>query len=126
MILLRAVLCVVLLSGVGCGFHAPPNLSPAANAAWQGTRIIRALDVIRDIAIDGNAQQPPVFSTELTRSIVNWHTSAITLVHSAPAGWEQMTQVGLTELLKRLPAADQRQLGPYIALAQVLLKELRQ
>ena len=121
-----ALLLLLLVFAPACqALHAPPHLGPAATAAWQGTRVIKSLDVIRDIAVDGNAQNPPVFSTELTRALVNWHMSAITIVHSAPAGWPQMIQVSLTELQKRLTPAEQRQLNPYLALAQILLKELR-
>ena len=119
------VLLALLISVASCGpAYKPPTLSPAASVAWDGTKVIRALDVIRDLTIDGEKQTPKVFSTEMTRKVVVWHTAAITTVHAAPAGWSQTVQTGLEELQKLLTPTEQQQIGPYLALARTVLKEV--
>ena len=68
------------LAVAGC--HAPPNLTPQATTAWHGTRVIHAIDVIRDIAIDGAATRPPVVSETTARRVVTWHRSALLTIHA--------------------------------------------
>ncbi len=104
----------------------PPNLTPVAQKAWQGTRAIKALDQLRDIVIDGNALNPPVFTTAATGKVVAFHKSAITIIHAAPGGWQMTVQTSLTELVKDLPAADRQQVAPYVALAKTILAEVNQ
>lgn len=119
------VFASLVLTSARCGpAYKPPNLSPQASVAWDGLKVIRALDVIRDIAIDGNAQKPPIFSTATTRIVVDWHTAAITTVHAAPAGWALTVQTGLAEVAKVLPPVEQQQIGPYLTLARLVLQEL--
>lgn len=78
-----AIVALLLLSPA-CASNVPPNLSPQAAAAWRGTRVIHVLDVFRDAAIDANAQQPPLLSTDVTRSIVRFHLASIEIVKNGP------------------------------------------
>jgi hypothetical protein len=119
----RCLLCLVLLVTPGCANNPPPNLSPAGAVAYTNTRIIKGLDVLRDMAILANGQQPPLLSDATTRKIVTWHRSALQLINTSTAGWPTTVQTGLDETLKDLPPAESRTLGPYVALAKTLLTE---
>ena len=46
---------------------APAGLSAAGVVAFNQTRLVKALDVIRDTAISANAQPKPLISTDETR-----------------------------------------------------------
>lgn len=119
---LRTLVLVVLLLAISCA--KPPSLSPAGVAAFNGTRVVKALDVLRDAAIDANAQVPPLLSTATTRKIVTYHESALKTIQVAPAGWVPVVQTGLTEVTNTLPEAERRQLAPYVALVQALIQEV--
>jgi hypothetical protein len=104
--------------------HAPPTASPQAQLAFQGTRVIKALDLLRDFAIDGNAQVPPLISTATTRKVVVYHRSAITLIHDIPSGWKATVLTGLDEVGKDLPATESQKLAPYLVLVKTVLAEV--
>ncbi len=121
--MLKAVLLLVALSIVAPACrHAPPAASPQAALAFQGTRVIKALDLIRDFAIDGNAQNPSLVSTVTTRKIVTYHRSAITLVHDIPNGWKATLSTGLDEAVKDAP--EGQKLAPYVGLIKAVLAEV--
>lgn len=118
-----AVLLVVSAAGPGCRVP-PPNLSPQAKIAWQGTRAIKAIDAIRDIAQDGTKTTPPVFTIELATQVTSWHRSALLIIHDTPNGWQKLVDTSLGELEKKLPAQQKAQLTPYIELARGILREV--
>lgn len=121
-------LIAMLLLACGLTFStcapAPPNLTPQATAAFYGTRVIQALDVVRDLAITANKQTPPVIASADLLTIVTWHRSAITIVHTAPAGWKATVQTSLTTVLATLSKSTQTLLAPYVALVQSVLAEV--
>lgn len=104
--------------------HAPPTASPQAQIAFTGTRVIKGLDLLRDFAIDANAQTPPQLSTATTRKVVTYHRSAITLVHDIPSGWKQTLTDGLDEVVKDLPPGESQKLAPYVGLVKAVLVEV--
>jgi ABC-type branched-subunit amino acid transport system ATPase component len=124
---LAVVFCLFVAVGLigqqGCA-KAPLSLSPAGVTAFQNSQIQKSLDTIRDIAIDANATTPPVLDTTTTRKVVTWHKSAITVLHARGAGWVSTLTTSLDELSRNLPAAEQKTLAPYIALAKTLLNEV--
>lgn len=102
----------------------PPNLSPQATAAFKGTQVVKALDILRDTAIDANAQTPPLLSTEVTRQVVSYHQSTVKIIQAAPSGWAPVAQTGLDELVKNLAPPDKALLAPYIALIKSVIAEV--
>lgn len=107
----------------GC-VHAPASLSPAGQQAFTNTRVLKGLDILRDFAIDANAQTPPVLSTATTRKIVTYHESTVKIIHGLPSGWKATAQTGLTELSKDLPPAEAKALAPYLTLLATVLSEV--
>lgn len=103
---------------------APPTLSPAATTAFQATRVVKALDVLRDAAIAANEQVPPLISTDSTRQVVTYHKAALLVISQTPGGWRPSITAGLTGLLENLPAAERQQLVPYVTLIQMLVVEV--
>lgn len=120
----RAVtVLVVMLTAValfGCS-HAPPTLSPAGVAAFQATRVVKALDVLRDFAIDAEAQNPKVLSTANTRLVVTFHESAIKTIAAVPGGWKPTVTAGLDQLQHDLSGADWKRVAPYVNLVKALI-----
>lgn len=121
---MKTLVLVVCLVSLGCA-SAPPNLSPAAHTAFVNTRVIKGLDLLRDTAIDANAQQPPLVSTATTRKVVTYHASTLKILHAAGTGWQPAVLAGLDELLKDVPAKEQALLSPYVALTKTILLEVR-
>lgn len=112
------------LSACG-GQHTPPNLSPAGAAKWHATRAIQALDTVRDVAIAGNEIQPPVISTKDTRTIVEFHQSAVTVIGESPSGWRSAVKAALNETLKRVEPDTAETLRPYVDLVKAIINEVR-
>lgn len=122
--MLAAAIALAVAFSPSCAGNAPPNLGPHATQSWYKTRVIKSLDVVRDIAIDANAQTPPLIPTATTRKVVNFHESALKIIGSTDAGWRGAVSTGLDELMNSLTPAEKSQLGPYIALVKTVLQEV--
>jgi len=114
---------LALLALDGCA-KTPPNLSPAAATAFQKTRVIKALDLARDFAIDGEAQDPKVVSTKTTRDIVQWHQSSLKVMQASDSGWVEAVGAGLTEVVNKLEADEKQKFTPYVSLVRTSLVEV--
>ena len=108
----------------GTGYRPPPTLSPKAQVEWQGTRIIHAIDAVRDLAQDGTKTTPPVISEATATKVTVWHRAAIITIHDAPAGWAHTVDTGLSQLIASLPPTEKQQLAVYLTLAQTVLKDV--
>lgn len=120
---MKTLLVCLLLTLPACA-PPPPNLTPAANQAFVNMRIQKALDAIRDIAQDGNALTPPVFSTATTRTITLWHESAITIVKTLGTSWQATLSASLDAMLANLSASERATLTPYVTLAKTIISEV--
>lgn len=103
---------------------APPNLSPAGQAAFQKTRVIKGLDLLRDFAIDAEAAQPQVLTTDATRKIVKGHQAALKILDAAGTGWPNLVSAVLDGVVSELTPADRTKVAPYIGLVKALLQEV--
>jgi hypothetical protein len=117
------VLCLVLFTPA-CAQNAPPNLSPQAVVAWQATKVIHALDIVRDIAVDASNTTPPLVAHDTMLKIVAWHKTAITVAHDSPSGWAQTIKTSLMSTRTLLTPAEHKQLDIYFSLAVTLLNEV--
>ena len=104
----------------GCA-KTPPTLSPQGKAAFQKTQVLKSLDLLRDIAID--AESAGVLKTDDTRKVVEYHRSAIQVMHASDTGWRAAVVQGLDELQHGLPAAAAEKIAPYVALLRAVLAE---
>lgn len=120
----RIIIAILLFSSISCAQNAVPNLSPAGTAAYQGTKVILALDVIRDATIALANVNPPIVRREESVRIVEWHKAAITTIHASPSGWKATVATGLNEVRNNLNPQEKQQLGPYFSLAQTLINEV--
>jgi len=120
---MKNLLIIALLVGsFGCTKDIPPNLTPASVAAFQGTKVILALDVVRDAAIalaDAN-----VITRPESVKVVTFHKTAITVIHSTPNGWKPTVLAALDSTKSSLSVTTQNQLGHYFDLAKVLINEV--
>jgi hypothetical protein len=121
--LIGALLCVGLAScQTSCAVQSPPTLSPAGTAAFQATRVVKALDILRDFAIDAEAQDPKLISTDNTLKVVNFHEAAIKTIGAVPGGWKATVQAGLDQLKDDVLPAEWQRLLPYVALIKSLIE----
>jgi hypothetical protein len=123
-----AALAITLAVGLGsavqsCGgvTPAPASLSSTGVLAFNQTRAIKALDLIRDTAILANAQTPSALSTTSTRLVVQFHEATVKTINAAGTGWPTLAQTAADNFIKTLPAADQAVIQPYITLLDTLL-----
>jgi len=100
---------------------APVNLSPAGATAFNKTRVVKALDLVRDTAIAANAQTPPLLSTDETRQIVTFHEATLKTLQATDEGWQAAVSTAVTEFAKTLSSAQQKVLAPYLTLLQTLI-----
>lgn len=117
-----------VLSFAACGGHpintAPTGASPVAVQAFNKTKVIHGLDLLRDIAIEANAQTPPLLSAAITQRVVLFHASAITVMNASADGWQATVSAGLSELGENLPANEKAILKPYLDFAASFVKGL--
>jgi len=106
----------------GCA-KAPPTLGPAAAIAFENLQVQKSLDTIRDIAIAANDTEPPLISTDSTRTIVTWHQSALVVLKAREAGWVSTVSTSLDEAVKHLKPEERTTIGPYVTLAKTILQE---
>lgn len=93
-------------------------------SAFNNTRVVKTLDLIRDLAISANSQNPPELSTQTTRKIVQFHQSSLVVIRASVSGWQAAVVAGLDEALKDLPAKESRLLSPYAQLAKTVIQEV--
>lgn len=127
--LVLLVLAFSTVGGSACGpGHVPPNLSPQGSLNFQRTRVIKALDLLRDTVIDGNGQTPPVFSTATTAKVVRLHQAAIQTANAADSGWVAAVRTLLDQFGKdpSLLPGEVANLVPYLTLASQALKGIQQ
>ncbi len=118
------VWCLALLALPGC-VVTPPHLSPAASWAFNETRIIKSLDVLRDVVVDANAQKPPLVREAFMLATVKYHRSALVIIHAHALGWQSMVNQGTDELVKHVPANEAQLMKPYAVLLKVILNEVK-
>lgn len=127
------------LASTGC-VTPPPNLTPEAVAAYQTTRVIKVLDVVRDAAIAANELVPPAISTNDTRTVVLWHRTTVSLMAASTTAWYSTVQSSIyaltcdpraldpKEVLKQctpqLPETAIERLKPYFGLVLVVMQEV--
>lgn len=128
---MKRLILVLVLFAVGC--HTPPTLSPEGRAAFQSTRIVKVLDVIRDAAIAAHDQN--ILSVDSTRAIVQWHKTSLLAIQAVPSGWKAtVTQslyaltcdprVGTGPCGSVLTSKEIAHMTPYIGLLVAVLPEI--
>jgi len=121
---MRYLLVLFALLALPSCASAPP-LGPVASQDFQKTRVIKALDVFRDFAIDGEAQTPKVISTDTTRKIVTYHQATLKILDAAGSDWRSLVASSLDALTPTLPEKDRPKVAPYVALVKALLLEVQ-
>ncbi len=117
------VLVVMLFSGA-CA--PPPTLTPPGRVAFQVTRVVKALDTLRDIALNANAQIPPLVSDVTAGRIVRYHQATLTTLQTQvdQDNWKATASSGLKAVVATFTPDEQHTLQPYVTLVQVVLQEV--
>ena len=126
MIASLAFVAVAVTAQAGCATAANTpatvNLSPTGLDEYNKTRAIKALDIIRDAAIDG--EKVGVFAHADTVNVVTYHKSIVQVITASGAGWKATVQTALNEMVKHLTPAGQAKVAPYVPLVTAILQEV--
>ena len=141
-LLAAGLLCGAAVVSTGC-VKTPPALTPDAAVAYQATRVVKVLDVVRDAAIAANELSPPAISTNDTRTVVLWHKTAVQTIAATPEGWKPTVKTSIylltcaadayvaapgvpppSQCQPQIPAAAVIRLMPYVTLVLVIIAEV--
>lgn len=105
---------------VSIGGRSTAQLTAPGVQALHAVEVVKALDVIRDTAVDAEAAKivPAVTAT----LVVKAHKSIIAVIRAGQAGWKASVLESLAQLKRDLPAKDAVQFVPYIDAATGLIK----
>ena len=121
-LVLAFVASLGLVASVESCTHPPPSLSAAGQLDFNKTRVLKALDLVRDTAIDAEAAH--LIPTDDTRQIVTWHKSAVSVVDVAGTGWKVTVTTTIDQTVSHLSSTAQTKLAPYVALLKALIGEV--
>lgn len=119
-----------MLAGAGCGTNPPPagdptaNLSAEGRASYNATKVVKSLDLLRDIVAEGEKQTPKVFSPDTVLKVVAYHRKVVRTIGTVPDGWKAVALQGLDELKGSVPAAEWQKMQPWVSLLTVLYEQL--
>ncbi len=122
---MKVLMLVVLLFSGACA-PPPPTLTPPGRVAFQVTRVVKALDTLRDIALNANAQIPPLVSDVTAGKIVRYHQATLTTLQTQvdQNNWKATASSGLKAITATFSVDEQHTLQPYVTLVQVVLQEV--
>lgn len=120
-----AVTMLAVLVGGGCfGAKTTPqtdptrNLTGAGRAAYQTTMVIKALSVVRDVAVEGEKQH--IISPQSALKVIAYHRQTVQIMGAIPEGWKTVALKGLDQLKDDLTADEWKQIEPFVTLLQTL------
>jgi len=108
----------------GCATNPPTatdptrNLSAAGHAAYDATKVVKALDVLRDVAAEGEKNK--AISAASALKIVAYHKQVVQTIDALPSGWKDVAIKGLDQLQKDLSPAEAAQIAPFVTLLKTL------
>lgn len=96
------------------------QLTTPGIVALHSLEVVKVLDVVRDLAIDGEAEK--IIAVDDARKIVTVHRSILLTIKEAPSGWKRTVTKALEELLADLSPSAKKVVGPYINSAFILIE----
>lgn len=115
---------IIFMAFAACGPTSPPNtdparnLSPSGRAAYDATKIVKALDVLRDVAYEGEKQH--IFSPASALKVIAYHRQVVSTIAAVPDGWKAVALTGLVQLEKDLTTQEWAQIAPFVNLLKAL------
>lgn len=126
-------LCVIgLVAFLPCcapkaiGGRSTANLTTAGGGvqALHGVEAVKYLDIVRDLAIDG--EKIGTVKTATAALVVKWHRAAITTIDATPGGWKASVLAGIDQLSTAIPPNEQALFAPYILSAKTIIQAVIQ
>ena len=109
---------------VALGGRSTAQLTAPGVQALHTVEIVKVLDVVRDIAIDGEAAK--VIPTPTAVIVVKAHKAILVVIRQSPNGWKAQVLVALDQLKADIPSKDAAQFLPYINAAISTIKAVIQ
>lgn len=121
-----SVFLIALAIGAGASTACihPKGLSPVGVSAFNKHRVIDVLDLIRNVAVDGEKATPQVVTTPNMLKVVKAHRSILLVIDATDTGWKDATGTALDQLLNDLPKPTADMLRPYVTAAKAIIKEI--
>lgn len=126
---LAPLLVLLLLSA--CASNPPAatdptvNLSASGRAAYTATKVVKSLDLLRDIAVAGEKQTPKVVSADTALKVLAYHRQVVRTIGTVPDGWQAVALQGLDELQRAVPSEEWQRLAPWLTLLKTVYAETR-
>lgn len=104
------------------GGRSTANLTAAGGGiqALHGIEAVKYLDIIRDLAVDG--EKIGKVKTSTAAAIVRWHRAAITTIDATPNGWKPSVLTGIDQLSATLTPEEHTLFDPYILSAKTIIQ----
>jgi len=124
--IVTVVFVLALFMCAGCGSNPNPqtdptrNLSAQGKAAYQTTKVVKALDVLRDVAAEAEKQNPKLISASSALKVVAYHKQVVSTMDAVPNGWKAVALTGLDQLQKDLTPQEWTQIEPFVNLLKTL------
>ena len=120
---MKRLIMILCLVSVGCAVP-PPNLTPDATWAFNETRTIKGLDLVRDTVVAANKEVPPLVSTDFMVKVTKFHRSALDVIHAHAFGWQAEVTAAEKALLANAPPKEAALAKPYLVLLNTILNEV--
>lgn len=120
------ILVLSLVASSACAIPASVGGRSTAQLTAPGVQalhiieITKALDIVRDTAID--ADKANIVPNATAKLVVVAHKSIIDVMRAAPSGWKAGVLEILAQLRKDIPAADAAHFTPYIDATVSIIK----
>lgn len=118
---LAAASCALPASYAG---RSTAQLTTPGIVALHSVGVVKVLDVVRDVAIDGEATK--VITADDAKKIVEAHKAILQDIKAAPTGWKQTVLAAIYNLRGQLSASALAIVGPYIESSLAIIKAVIQ
>jgi hypothetical protein len=125
-----ALVAALALAATGCGTNPAPtgdptaNLSASGRASYDAAKVVKSLDLLRDIVAEGEKQTPKVFSPDTVLKVVAYHRQVVRTIGTVPDGWKAVAVKGLDALKAAVPADEWAKMQPWVSLLTTLYGQL--
>ncbi len=117
---------ILMVVALACAGNRPTgNLSPTGLASYQAIKVVKALDLVRDVAVEGEKQSPKLISPQVALKVISYHRQVVRTIGAVPTGWKSVAVTGLEQLKTDIPADEWKRLEPFINLLKALYLEVQ-
>lgn len=122
--MLSVLLVAVALALAPACHKAPPNLTPAAHAAFNADQVVQRIGELQDTAIALNHATPQGLKDADAVLVVTFTVSALKTIQHTPDGWRPTVLAAYAELKQNLPPPARQSLSTIFLTVDTVLASL--